>query len=250
MGTDFHRILLLCLALAGVASAVPPAPTDRIHDPAQMFDEKQHRELANQLARAAEKGADLWVVTDATDDREDIESLAASYQAAWGRGPVSAVLVYAPMLRQQPIVHAGGTESHLFDSGDLQEQLNGALLRALALHPERPLESAVDAMATEFSILDRRLTRLRQRNLAALATADAKPSTPVIQPLPGWADSFAIPIIATILALASLVGIARVIARQSRVPRHRHFPNTGFQPRFDAPFSGGSDFTRDLPRRN
>lgn len=248
MRTFFHRLLLVLLLTGGGALALPDPPCDRIHDPARLLDEKQHRILAEKLALAAEQGADLWVVADESGERREIASLAMSLQAAWGRGPVNAVLVYAPSVRPQPFVHAGGVEAHLFDSGDLQDQLNGALQRALALHPERPLEAAVDAMATEFAILERRLARLRQRNLLALAAASEKPARPEVI-LPRWADSFVVPAVAVFLALGSLVGLATVIARQSRAGRQRHFPAAGFRPRLDAPFSGGSDFTRDLTRR-
>ncbi|MFM7181255.1 MAG: hypothetical protein ACKO2G_07305 [Verrucomicrobiales bacterium] len=248
MRTILHCVLLMSLLFGGGVLALPPPPADRIHDPASLLDKKQHQLLAKKLAEAAKQGADLWVVSDGSDEREQINSLASSLQAAWGRGPVSAVLIHAPAVRAQPFVHAGGVEAHLFDSGDLQDQLNGALQRALALHPERPLETAVDAMATEFAILDRRLTRLRERNLLALATANEKQSAPA-QALPRWADSFVIPGVAIVLALGSLVVLATIIARHSRTGRPRHFPNAGFHPRFDAPFSGGSDFTRDLVRR-
>ena len=248
MRTILPNVLITLLALGSVALALPPAPPDRIHDPDQLLDKKEHAILAEKLAEAAEQGADLWVVADDSGEREEISSLAISLQAAWGRGPVNAVLVYAPSVRPQPFIHAGGVEAHLFDSGDLQDQLNGALQRALALHPERPLEAAVDAMATEFAILDRRLARLRQRNLAALAAASERPTSPAVV-LPRWADSVAIPAVAILLALGSLIALAKVIARQSRAGRQRYFPGAGFHPRLDAPFSGGSDFTRDLPRR-
>ena len=248
MRTFLHRILLMLLLTGGDASALPPPPCDRIHDPARLLDEKQHQLLAEKLAKAAEQGADLWVVTDTSDEREKIDSLAASLQAAWGRGPVNAVLIHAPSVRPQPFILAGGEEAHLFDTGDLQDQLNGSLHRALALHPERPLEAAVEAMATEFAILDRRLARLRQRNILALAAASEKQTAPAAA-LPRWADSFVIPAVAVVLALGSLVGLATIIARQSRTVGQRHFPSGGFRPRLDAPFSGGSDFTRDLPRR-
>ena len=248
MRTFLHRILLAFLLAGGGALALPPAPADRIHDPDRLLDETQYERLAEKLAKAAEQGADLWVVADASDDRKTIDSLAVSLQAAWGRGPVNAVLVHAPAVRPQPFVHAGGVEAHLFDSGDLQDQLNGALQRALALHPERPLEAAVDALTTEFAILDRRLFRLRQRNIVALAAARGNETAPAVV-LPRWADSYAIPAVAVVLALGSLVGLATVIARQSRAGRPRYFPNERFHPRLDAPFSGGSDFTRDLPRR-
>ena len=248
MWTHLHRVLLLMLAFAGAASAVPPPPADRIHDPERLLDAEQRRALATQLAGAAAHGADLWVVTSSTSERKDIQPMAASFLANWGRSPLSAVLVQAPLVRPQPFVHAGGVDVHLFDAADLQEQLNGALLRALALQPGRPLEAAVDAMATELAILDRRLTRQRQRNLTALAASSERIAPPA--PAPHSADSFLIPALAVALALASLAGLAAIITRQSRKPRHRYFPGAGFRPRFDAPFSGGSDFTRDLPRRN
>lgn len=241
--------LFFLLATTCGAADLPPPPPDRIHDPAGLLDEQQHQALAEQLAAAAAQGADLWVVTDASDKREEIQSIAISLQSAWGRGPVNAVLVHAPAVRPQPFVHAGGVEAHLLDSSDLQEQLNGALQRALALHPKHPLEAAVEALATEFAILDRRLERLRQRSLAALAVASEEKSAPA-PVLPRWADSFAIPAIAMIIALWSLATLARAISRHSKTNRQRHFPSAAFRPRFDAPFSGGSDFTRELPRRN
>lgn len=241
-------ILFLALFTTGARTAMPEPPANRVHDPENLLAAAQVPALAEKLTAAAENGADLWVVTSSSDRREDIQSLAVSLQAAWGRGPVNAVLVFAPAVRPQPFVHAGGAEAHLFDSGDLQEQLNGALQRALALRPEDPLLAGVDALATEFAILNRRLARLRERNLAALAIAAAGEEKPA-QLLPRWADSIVIPVVAGAIALTSLAALGLAITRQTRGNRQRHFPTAAFQPRLDAPFSGGSDFTRDLPRR-
>ena len=207
----------------------------------------QHRALAEKLATAAAQGVDLWVVTSTSDKREDIPAIAVALQAAWGRAPVNALLVHAPSVRPQPFVHAGGTDAHLLNTGDLQDQLNGALQRAMALNPEHPLEAAVEALSTEFTILGRRLERLRQRNLAALATVTTeRPAPPVA--MPRWADSFAIPAIAIVVALGSLVALVMAILRHTRAGKRRYFPTAAFRTRFDAPFSGGSNFVRDLPR--
>lgn len=241
-------VLFLLLAHAAVRAAIPDPPANRIHDPDRLLGPAQTPVLAAKLAEAAENGADLWVITAASDRREEIQSLAISMQAAWGKGPVNAVLVHAPAVRPQPFVHAGGVEAHLFDSGDLQEQLNGALQRALALRPDDPLVAGVDALATEFAILNRRLARLREQNLAALAAATSEETPSPL--LPRWADSIAIPVAAGAIALASLTALAVAITRQTTAARQRHFPNRTFRPRLDAPFSGGSDFTRDLPRRH